>query len=141
MWWFQKNIISNEVITGKSKNIQRKALRDARKKIKKGELIDSHDFAMYLQTVDDRYAHIKADISNATRVINYDRVRDEKMAETRQLLEFFGQDQDELSRLFQIVAQKAKQANRIDDLRQEKLSNINISKLQASFDSLAREDR
>lgn len=137
---FRKIIISNQAIQAKSDKLHKRALRDARKKIRKGELVDSHDLALYLQTIDARYAHIKADIANATRVANYAKVRADKMAETRQLLDFFSQDHAELTRLYQIVAQKAKDAERIDDLKQEKLSAVDLTKLKDIFNALARKD-
>src|SRR4051794_30691590 len=114
---FRRNIISVQVVQAKSDKLKRRALRDARKKIRKGELVDSHSLALYLHTIDARYTHLKADISNATRVANYAKVRAEKVAEARQLLDFFGQDYSELDRLSQIVAKKAERAGRANDLK------------------------
>jgi hypothetical protein len=136
MSWFGKNIISSQVINAKTEKIKKRALRDARKKIRKGELTDSHSFALYLETVDERYEFIKNDIAEATRVLNYAQTRADKIAETRQLLDFFKHDHAELVRLAHIVARKAEQADRTDDLKQEKLSDIDLSKLKDSFNDL-----
>ena len=139
-WFFGKNIISSSVIKAKTDKLHKSVLRDAKKKIKTGELVDSYSFEMYLQTIDAKYSHIKNDIANATQTANYTRIRADKIGETRQLLDFFSHDHSELVRLFQIVSQKAKQANRIDDLKQEKLSSVEMSKLEASFKALTKKD-
>jgi len=138
---FQKNILSNQVVKGRADKVMRRSLREARKKIKKSELIDSHDLALYLDIIAGNYTHIKADIENATRVYNYTKIRADKIAETRQLLDFFIQDQVELDRLSQIVGKRAEQAQRIDDFKHQKLANIDLTKLHATFDALSRGDK
>ena len=137
---FQRNIISNQVIKAKSDKLMKRTLRDARKEIKQGVLVDSQSLALYLHTIDARFTHIRADINHATRVANYTKVRADKTAETRQLLAFFSQDCTELDRLSQIVAQKAEEAGRIDDFKHEKLSSIDLTKLKDNFDALTREE-
>lgn len=117
-----------------------RTMRDARKEIRKGVLIDSHSLTLYLQTIDARFTHINADINNATRVLNSAKVRADKTAETRQLLAFFNQDCTELDRLSQIVAKKAEEAGRIDDFKHEKLSSIDLTKLKFNFDALTKEE-
>lgn len=139
-WFFGKNIVSSSVIKARSDKLHKRVIRDAKKKIKNGELIDGYSFEMYLQTIDAAYEHIKNDISSATQTSNYNKIRTDKLAETRQLLDFFSLDHAELSRLYQIVLQKAKQAQRIDDLKQEKLSSIDIAKLRNAFEALAKKD-
>jgi hypothetical protein len=140
MWFFRKNILSNQAIKARSDRLMKQALRDARKRIKKGELVGGHHLSLYLHTIDERYTHIKADVHNAVRVYNYAKVRGEKMAETRQLLEFFSQDVSERDDLFHIVAEKAKQAGR-DDFKHEKLSPIDLTKLKDSFESLVDKEK
>lgn len=140
MPWFRKNIISNQVIKYKSDKLSKRILRDAKKRIKKEELVDSHDFALYLRTIDASFSHIIADINNASRVINYLKVRADKLAETRQLLDFFSQDYAELDRLSQIVAKKAEQADRVDDFKHQKLATIDLTKLKNIFDKLNDKD-
>ena len=119
----------------------KKALRDARKKVKKGELVDGHDLSLYLRTISARYAHLNADIDNSTRVYDYSKLRGHKIAETRELLDFFSHDHSELERLSQIVAKKAERAERIDDFKHQKLSNIDLSKLRNSFNELEDGDK
>jgi hypothetical protein len=136
MSWFGKNIISSQVINSKTEKIKKRALRDARKKIRKGELTDSHSFALYLETVDERYEFIKNDIAEATRVVNYAQTRANKIAETRQLLDFFSQDYAELIRLAQNVSKKAVEAGKSNDQKHERLSDIDLSKLKDSFKDL-----
>lgn len=138
---FQKNIISNQVIKLKSDKLHRRVLKDARKKMKKGELVDAHSLALYLPTIDDMYTHLKADINNATRIIDYSNVRAKKVAETRQLIDFFSQDYRELDRLSEIAAKKAEEAGRTDDHKHEKLSSIDLTKLKESFEGLMRKDK
>ena len=141
MPWFRKNIISNQVIKYKSDKLSKPILRDARKSINKEELLDNHDFALYLSTIDASFSHIKADIHNASRVINYSKVRADKLAETRKLLDFFNQDYVELDRLSQIVAKKAEQANRVEDFKHQKKIDIDLTELKRIFDKLMDKDK
>lgn len=138
---FRKNIISNQVIKAKSDKIMKRALRDANKKIKRGELFDSHGLALYLQTIDARYASLKADIANASRVAKYSDLREQKLSDTSELLQFFDQDQEELAELAKIVKQKAHDAGRLDDLKQERRISVDLSKLNVRFDRLTREEK
>ncbi len=138
--FFGKNIISSPVIKSRSDKLHKRVLRDAKKKIKNGELIDSHSFEMYLQVIDSEYAHIKNDINNATQTANYTRIRADKIAETRQLLDFFRHDNSELARLYRIVVQKARDAKRTDDLKEEKLSSVDTSDLKVSFEKLTKKE-
>jgi len=138
--FFGKNIISSPVIKARSDKLHKRVLRDAKKKIKNGELIDSHSFGMYLQVIDAEYAHIKNDINNATQTANYTRIRANKIAETRQLLDFFRHDNSELARLYRIVVQKARDAKRTDDLKEEKLSSVDTSDLKVSFERLTKKE-
>jgi hypothetical protein len=140
MFWFKKNIISSQVVKGKSDKLMRHVLRDAGKKIKNEELIDGYSFEMYLQTVDAQFAHLKNEISSATQTANYTTIRAEKIAETRQLLDFFNHDNADLARLNQIVIKKAAEAKRIDDLKHEKLAPVDISDLKDEFNELLRKD-
>ena len=138
---FSRNIISGDVVKAKSDKLMKSSLRDAKKKIRKGELTDSHDLALYLRTIDARYTHLQTEIANSRRVHNYSKLRATRIAETRQLLDFFSHDHAELDRLSQIVTEKAKQAGRIDDLKHEKLSFIDLTKLKNSFNALTREEK
>lgn len=139
-WFFRKNVISAPVIKARSDKLHKLVVRDAKKKIKSGELIDSYSFEMYLETLDAAYAHVKNDITSATQTADYSRIRTEKIAETRQLLDFFSLDHAELVRLYQIVLKKAQHAQRIDDLKQEKLSSIDIAKLKEAFGKLVAKE-
>lgn len=140
MIFLRKSIVSSQAVKSKSDKINKRILRDAKKRIKKGELADSHDLALYLPTIDNRYTQIKTDITNETRVFKYGEVRAAKMAETRELLEFFSQDDNELLRLYQIVSKKAEQAKRVDDLKQETLAPTDLKKLKTSFEVLELEE-
>jgi hypothetical protein len=140
-WFFRKNVISSPVVKAKSDKLYKLVVRDAKKKIKSGELIDSYSFEMYLETIDAAYAHVKNDIISATQTADYDSIRAAKLAETRQLLDFFNLDHAELARLYQIVLKKAKDAERINDLKQEKLSSVDIAKLRENFEELIKKEK
>ena len=116
------------------------SLRDARKMIRKGELVDSQDLALYLQTIDARFTHIKSDIYNATQVVEHAKVRSNIVAETRKLIAFFSNDYEELNRQSQTVAKNAEAAGRTDDFKHERLSSVDITKLKDNFDALARKE-
>lgn len=116
-------------------------MREARKKVKKGDLTDSHSLALHLPSIDDRYSHLETDIINATRVIDYASIRASKMAETRQLLDFFSRDELDLNHLKQIVIEKAREAKKTDALSQERLFTSDLSKLRANFDALTKDEK
>lgn len=141
MPWFRKNIISGQVIKSKSDKLRKKVLRDAKKHIKKGDLFDSHSFALYLQTIDARFTHLKIDVANSTRIANYAKVRAQKVSETRLLLEFFDHDQAMLANLNDIVIHKAEEAGRTGDLKEEALVPVDISSLKEKFEALERKER
>lgn len=141
MNFFRKSIISNQVIKSKSDKLLKKILRDAGKKIRKGELIDSHSLALYLPTIDERYSHLQSDIDNATRVHDYSNVRAQKIAETRQLITFFNQDYAQLNHLSELVAKRAEEAGRTDDFRHEKMSSVDLTKLKENLDLLVNKEQ
>jgi hypothetical protein len=137
---FSRNIVSNQVVKSKTDRLEKRTLSDVRKKIKNGELVDSNDLDLYLKTIDARYSHIIADINNATQVYNYAKVRSEKLAEARQLLDFFNQDYAELNRLSQIVNKKATEAGSPSDTPHESLSPIDLTKLKENFNALIKKE-
>lgn len=116
----------------------KRIIRDAKKKIKNGELKDSHSFELYLQTIDSRYMHIIAEIRNATLVVNYDDLRAHKIAETRELLAFFDRDYAELDSLSKSVALKAQESGKMNEFKHEQLSTIDLTKLTNNFNKLER---
>ena len=138
MFWSKKNVISTQVINYKTSKIMKSVMRDARKRIRKGELKDSHSLELYLQTIDSRYMQVVAEIRNSTLVVNYNDVRANKLAETRELLAFFDRDCEELDNLRKIVAKKAEESGKMDDFRHEQLASIDLSKLKSSFNNLER---
>lgn len=137
---FQKNIISTHVIKAKSNKLMKRALRDAKKQIRKGVLGDSRHLSMYLQMIDERFTYVKDEINNAKRVHNYTNVYAVKMADTRQMLASYNQGYAELNRLSRVADKKAKSAGRPDDFIHEKLSALDITELQNKFDALIREE-
>lgn len=136
MFWPKKNVISTQVINYKTSKIMKSVMRDARKRIRKGELRDSHSLELYLQTIDSRYMQVVAEIRNSTLVENYNDVRANKLAETRELLAFFDRDCEELDNLRKIVAKKAEESGKMDDFKHEQLASIDLSKLTSSFNNL-----
>ncbi len=140
MSWFQRNVISASIAKSRSDKLKDAALRDAKKRIANGELTDSHDLALYLSTIDERYAHLKTDISQAMQDENYAKNRDNKVVKTRQLLEFFSQEDAELRGLYELAAVKAKEAGLTNGLKGHEMTSIDLTKLQASFEKLERDE-
>lgn len=135
---FKKNIISAPVVKSRSEKLMKRALRDARKRIRKGELADANGFSLYLHTIDARFSSLLSDINNSTRVVSYTTLRAKKLAETRRLLDFFAQDLSELTELHQIVDQKAAEAGNTNDFKKVRNLSVDLTKLQTSFENLER---
>lgn len=140
MSWFQRNMISASIVKSRSDKLKDAALRDAKKRIADGELTDSHDLALYLSTIDERFTHLKTDIAQAMRDENYAKARENKMVKTRKLLEFFSQEEAELRGLYELVAAKAKEAGLTNGLKGHEMTSIDLAKLKAAFEKLERED-
>lgn len=116
----------------------KQALRDARKRIRKGEMVEANGFSLYLHTIDARFSSLLSDINNSTRVVSYTSIRAKKIAEARRLLDFFAQDLSELSQLDQILGEKAFEAGKSGDLKKVRNLSVDLTKLQASFEELER---
>lgn len=140
MLWFRKNNISAQSIKARTDKLMRQALRDVKRRIRKGELIDGHSLGLYLSTIDAKYAHIKADINNATRVANYTKLRAKKIAETRELIEFYPTDFASLNSLHNILIDKAKDARRVDDFKHDRQLPPDMNKPKHDFEKLTNED-
>src|SRR5437868_10170570 len=136
MFLFQRRTIDASVIKAKSDKIKDAALRDAKKQVKNGELTDSHDLALYLSTIDDRFKHLKMEVAHATKDASYAKTRENKMVKTRKLLEFFSQEDAELRGLYEIIATKAKEAGLTEGMKGKAMTTIDISKLKAGFGAI-----
>lgn len=68
-------------------------------------------------------------------------MRREKLAETRQSIDFFSHDYHELATLSEIVNKKAQEAGRLEELKAERRTTIDISRLRDEYEKLARKDR
>lgn len=135
----RRNTISAQALKHSTDKIMKKTLRDAKKRIKRGELLDCRSLGMYLNSIDARYEHIKADVGNSTRVTDYMSVRSRRVAETRQLIDFYDTDYAELRSLYKIVARKAEEAGRVDDFNSDRAIPPSIEKQKKEFDKLTGE--
>lgn len=134
-----KNIINAQVIKVKTDKIAKRIMRDAKKRIKRGELLDSRSFGMYLNYIDAQYDHIKADVDNTTMVADYTAVRTTKLAETGQLLAFYDSGYDDLRGLYKNLAEKAQEAGRADDLKNDLTRPPAMDDLKAAYKKLTAE--
>lgn len=134
-----KNIINAQVIKVKTDKIAKRVMRDAKKRIKRGELLDSRSFGMYLNYIDAQYDHIKADADNTTMVADYTAVRTTRVAQTAQLLAFYDSGYDDLKRLYINLAEKANEAGRTDDLKNDRTRPPDMEDLKLAFKKLKAE--
>lgn len=138
MFFKQKNnIINTQVLKVKTDKIAKRALRDAKRRIKRGELIDAHSLSMYLNTLDARYDHIEADVKNATMIVSYDAIRATKIAEIRRTIGFYDNDFVELKNLYRDLAEKAKETGRSGEGKQDVATPPDMNSLKATFEKLA----
>lgn len=134
----KSNIINTQVLKAKTDKIAKRIARDAKKRIKKDELTDSHSLSMYLSFIDSKFDHIKADVSNSTMVVNYDAVRAARMAETGQLIAFYDDEFNSLRLLYKNLAEKAEKSGRSNDLKHDITAPPDMSELKASFSELSK---
>ena len=132
-------IVNNKLIKKRSEKERRRVLKHAKRQIRKGHLFDSFTFGAYLHTIDNRFSHLKADINNLTATRNYDTVRAVRMAETRQMINFYEGDIHELRTYSEIVANKAKEAGRLEDLKTQRRLNIDVAKLRDEYNKLTKD--
>ncbi len=131
-----KNIINAQVIKVKTDKIAKRVMRDAKKRIKRGEILDSRSFGMYLNYIDAQYDHIKADADNTTMVADYTAVRNRRLAQTGQLLAFYDSGYDDLRRLYKHLAEKANEAGRTNDLKNDLTRPPDMEDLKVAFKKL-----
>lgn len=141
MFKLRNNVINAQVLQAKTDKLMKRTLRDAKKRVRKGELLDCRSLGLYLRSIDARYDYIKADINNATRVVNYTALRAKKIAETRQLMEFYDGDYAELTNLYRTIARKAEQAGRMDDFKQDRVQPPDMATLKSGFNKLTDDDK
>ncbi len=134
-----KNLINAQVIKVKTDKIAKRIMRDAKKRIKRGELLDSRSFGMYLNHIDAQYDHIKADADNTTMVADYTVVRNTRLAQTGQLLAFYDSSYDDLRRLYKNLAEKAAASGREDDLKNSLTRPPDMDDLRTAFKKLTNE--
>jgi len=135
----KNTIINTQVLKVKTDKIAGRIIRDAKKRIKRGELLDARSLGMYLRTIDSHYAHIEADVKNSTMIVSYDAVRAAKIAETRQMIGFYDRDFDELRNLYQDLMEKAKELGRANDAKQGMSAPPDMNALKTTFEKLAHD--
>lgn len=136
----QRNtIINTQVLRVKTDKIARRVMRDAKKRIKRGELLDAQSLGMYLRTVDAHYDHIEADVRNSTMIVSYDAVRAAKIAETRRMIGFYDRDFDELRNLYRDLMEKAQETGRTSDTKQDISAPPDMNTLKLTFEKLAND--
>ena len=136
----QKNtIINTQVLKIKTDKIAKRIMRDAKKRIKRGELFDARSLGMYLRTIDSHYAHIEADVRNSTMIVSYDAVRAAKIAETRRMIGFYDSEFDELRNLYRDLMEKSKDLGRVNDAKQDMSAPPDMNSLKITFEKLAHD--
>ncbi len=132
-------IINTQVLKIKTDKIAKRVMRDAKKRIKRGELLDAHSLSMYLRTVDSYYDHIEADVKNSTMIVSYDAVRAAKIAETRRMIGFYDRDFDELRNLYRDLMEKAQETGWTSDTKQDISAPPDMNTLKLTFEKLAHD--
>ena len=132
----KRTVINSQIIKAKTDKISKRIRRDAKKRIRKHELLDARSFAMYLKYIDGEYSHITADVRNATQVADYSFVRSSRIAETRQLLAFYDSNFDELRRLYSHLVEQAKNSGHSEDLKKDIVRPPDMSELKEAFNKL-----
>lgn len=136
----QRNtIINTQVLRVKTDKIARRVMRDAKRRIKRGELFDAQSLGMYLRTVDAYYDHIEADVRNSTMIVSYDAVRAAKIAETRRMIGFYDRDFDELRNLYRDLMEKAQETGRTSDTKHDISAPPDMNALKLTFEKLAND--
>lgn len=135
----RNTIINTQVLKIKTDKIAGRIMRDAKKRIKRGELLDAHSLSMYLRTVDSYYDHIEADVKNSTMIVSYDAVRAAKIAETRRMIGFYDRDFDELRNLHRDLMEKARETGRTNDTKQGISAPPDMNALKLTFEKLAND--
>lgn len=110
MFTLRKNIINAQVVKIRSDKAVRKTLRDAKKRIRRGELADSKGLSLYLNEIDARFEPIKVDIMNTTSTKGYAASRAAKLAKTQRLIDFTDNDYMKLTALNMKLKAKAEAA-------------------------------
>lgn len=134
-----KNTLSAQSVKVKSDKLAKRVMKDAKRRIRKGELLDCRSLGMHLSSIDARYDYLRAEVNNATLIADYVSSRAQKLAKTRQLIEFYNNDYRELKNLYQVVERKAKEAGRTDDLQQDDSEPLSLDKLRRQFEKLSGE--
>lgn len=135
-----KSIMNHQLVKKYSDKIKKKIIKEAKKKIRRREVFDSYTFSTYLHTIDGKYTSLRATVDGLTSLVDYPRIRRDRVSQTSQLIEFYAQDEHELQTLASIVNAKARDAGRLDDLRHEKrVTVVNKDKLSWEFEQVADE--
>lgn len=134
---FNKNIVSHHVVKSKCDKVYKKVVRDAKKKIKNGQLYDAHSLSLFLKNIDGQYTHLLTYIRNTSHIIDYKILRREKLSEAKEKLNFFNQETKKLNELREELIIKAKDAGVTNKIRNIDVE-IDISKLQKIIDNLDR---
>lgn len=132
----KSNIINTQVLKVKTDKIAKRITRDAKKRIKRGELIDAHSLSSYLGVIEGAYDHIKADVRNTRMLVNYDGVRAAKVAETAQLIAFYDNDLATLKQLYKVLLEKSEEAGRTTTPRQDVTMPPDMTELKEAFSEL-----
>lgn len=134
-------LISSKLIKKRSDKIAKKASRLARRRVRRGEIVDVHTFSMYLKTVDAEYDELKTYITNSTTVRDYATLRSTTLAQTRSLVEFYDSKHKDLVNAYATVQEKAKAAGKGKRYQSDVSEPPNITPLKESLSELSGEKR
>ncbi len=130
------NFVNSQVVQVKTDRITKRVVRDAKKRVKRGELPDSHALSLYLKYIDSRYEHLRAQVLNTTTITDYEAIRAAKIAETRQLMAFYDTEFGNLRKLYSNLQERAKESGRTNDLKQDIATPPDMSELKKSLEKL-----
>lgn len=137
---FKKNIISHQVIKSKSDKIYKKVIRDAKKKIKNGQLLDETHLKLHLKNIDAEYSYLISYVENTSHIIDYKILRSRHLSDAKEKLIFFSQEIKKLNQLREEMIEKAKEADVTNKIKNTDIE-IDISKLEKEVNELDKKEK
>ena len=131
-------VINTQVLRVRSDKIAKRVRRDAKKRLKRGELTSAHGLVLYLNHIDDAYSHLKADVKNARLLADYESVRADKVAEAGSLIQTHDAMLEDLDRIKSNLLEKAREAGREGTIKVESRSSIDITPLRTALAKLTQ---
>lgn len=136
--WFKKNIISAQVVKKRADRVKKRALKAAKKQIKRGELADSKTLELHLSEVRSHFIPLLSDVKNSTSTLNSAKKRARIVAKNRQLIDFFSHNYVELTQLKNRAERAARDADREDEFKHEKHLEVETSKMKDEFEEIIK---